>query len=300
MALRIAGALITSTYATFADPNKGGAGLLYALPGQDPDHQGVSSSVETVAARCAVYVFEHTSHGHYLAFAKASWDWMQKYLRHPSGVYFCELDVRPRLGTAPNPDYRKPIGWNRPGDIKRGGSVAYIGGTMGMASLSAALYMQSGEKKYLDEVKSITAGMLRRDAFLRPGAPVGVTGDVLLNDRDAWSDGFTGPYLVEDALSLDGVDVDGKLKTALVNTALAIAKQRTSDGFYGGDWSGSEWDPSHRWETWTAQSGAVGGGSGHGMASASQLPTTSSSVAMVFAGAMVDRWKGSAPSGGNL
>ena len=290
-ALRIAEALIDSTYKTFADPNKGGAGYLYALPGQDADHQGVSSGHEAVAARCAVYVFEHTSHGHLLALAKGSWQWMHEYLRHPSGVYFAELDIRPTVRGAANPDYRKPIGWDRPGDIARGGSVAFLGGTMAMASLSAALYMQSGEPRYLDEVRNVVAGMTRRDTFLRPGKPVGVPGDVLVNERDGWANGFTAPYLVHDALSLDGVDANGKLKSVLINTALAITKARTHDGFYGADWSGPEWDAAHRWETWIAQARAKGTGSGQGMALPSQLPTTASSVAMVFAGAMVERWK---------
>jgi len=287
-ALRIAEALTGSTYATYADPNHGGAGLLYAVPGQDPDHQGWSSGYEAVAARCAVYLFEQTSHGHLLGFAQQTWEWMHKYLRHPTGVYFAELDIRPSLRGAANPDYRKPVGWNRPGDIKRGGSITFLGGTMGMASLSAALYMVTGEAKYLDEVRSIVAGMTRQETFLRPGAAVGVSGDVIANERDGWTDGFTAPYLVSDALSLEGVDTDGKLKQALMNTALAVTKQRTSDGFYGADWSGPEWDPAHRWNTWAAQAGG-GTGSGTGMASAWQMPTTSSSVSMVLAGEMVER-----------
>lgn len=286
-ALRIGGALLTSTYAVYADPNKGGAGLLYALPGQDPSHQGVSSGYEVVAARCALYLFEQTSHGHYLAFAQQTWEWMHKYLKHPTGVYFAELDIRPTVDGKPNPNYRKPIGWERPGDIKRGGSIGFIGGTMGMASLSAALYMFSGDKKYLDEVNGIVAGMLRTDTFLRTGKGAGVAGAVFVNDRDGWVDGFTAPYMVEDALSLAGVDRDAKLKDAFVNTALAIYGHRTNDGFYGADWSGPEWDPAHRWDTWGAQSGP----DGKGMASPSQMQTTSSSICMLFAGAMVERWK---------
>ena len=212
-AIRIAEVLVTSTYATFADPNHGEAGLLYALPGQDPDHQGLSAGYEVVAARCALYAFEQTAHGHLLAFARGTWDWMRRYLRHPSGVYFAELDIRPTVDGRPNPHYRKAVGWNRPGDIGRGGSIAYLGGTMGMASLSAALYLQSGEARYRDEVRSIVAGMLRRDTYLRPGAPVGVPGEVLLNDRDGWADGFTAPYLVADALPLEGVDPTGGSRT---------------------------------------------------------------------------------------
>lgn len=294
-AIRIAESLITSTYTTFADPNHGAAGLLYALPGQDPDHQGLSAGYEVVAARCALYAFEQTSHGHLLEFAKGSWEWMRRYLKHPSGVYFAELDIRPTIGGKPNPNYRKALGWNRPGDIGRGGSIAYLGGTMGMASLSAALYRLSGEKKYLDEVHSVVAGMTRRDTYLRPGAPVNVPGDVLLNDRDGWADGFTAPYLVEDALSLEGVDADGKLRNALVHTSLAITKARTGDGFYGADWSGPEWDPAHRWNSWIAQGSAAGGGSGAGMALPFQMPTTASSVAMALAGAMAERMSASKP-----
>ena len=73
--------------------------------------------------------------------------------------------------------------------------------------------------------------------------------------------------------------------------ARAIVKSRTPDGFYGADWSGPEWDPAHRWQTWADQAKAAGGGSGAGMASSSQLPTTASSVAMALAGAMVEGWK---------
>lgn len=289
-ALRIAEALINSTYTTFADPNHGGSGVLYALPGEDRDHQGLSSGHEAVAARGALYVFEQTAHGNLLAYAKGTWDWMHRYLKHPSGVYFAELDIRPSVGGKPNPSYRKPIGWNRPNDITRGGSVAFLGGTMAMASLSGALYLHTGDKAYLDEVNSIVAGMQRRDTFARPGSAVGVKGDVFVNERDAWANGFTAPRFVWDALSLNGVDADGKLKELFLGTARAIESERTTEGFYGGDWSGAEWDAAHRWNTWVAQ--AKGGtGSGAGMATPDQLPTTSSSIAMIFAGAIVEGWR---------
>lgn len=298
-ALRIAKALIASTYRFFADRDRGGAGILYAVPGQDRDHQGVSQAIEALTARAALYVHQKTGEAAYLAYATGTWSWMRQYLKHPAGVYFCELDIRPTTMAArgqrdANPNYRRPVGYDRPGDIKRGGSVAYIGGTMAMGSLSAALYAQTGERRYLDEVNSIVAGMVRPDTFLRPGDAVGTPGPVFVNDRDAWSDGYFAPGFVADLLSLPppaGGDASGTWQAALVNTALAIIRSRTPDGYYTPDWSGPEWDPSHRFETWVAQGSATTGqaSSGGGMAKPDQMQTSATSVAMILAAALLER-----------
>ena len=283
-ALRLAMALADDTWRFFADPNHGGAGLLYATPRQDPNHQGVSTMFEALLAHSSLDIYRATGIQAYLDRARASWAWMHRYLRHPTGVYFCELDIRPTVGGAPNPHLRTPVGGDRPGDIKRGGSVAYLGGTMAMASLSAALWLQDGAPEYRAEVDSIVAGMLQPATFLRPG-------DLLVNDRDAWSDGDYAPAFVADVLSLDSADPTGAWHRALAATALSITRQRTPDGFYGPDWSGPEWDPAHRFQTWQAQGATTRGqnDSGAGMAEANQMQTSASSVAMVLAAAMAER-----------
>ena len=282
-ALRFLQGLVDTTYRVFADPNRGGAGILYALPTQDPAHQGVSQGIEALTARGALYVYQHTGQAAYLDRARQTWAWQHQYLRHPSGVYFCELDLRPAVGGQPNPNLRKPVGFDRPGDVKRGGSVAYIGGTLAMGSLSVALYLETGGRQYLDEVNAIVAGMLRPDAFLRPGASVGQPGPVFVNDRDAWSDGTFFPAFVADALALDGVDADGRWRAALRGTALSIIAQRTPDGFYTPDWSGPEWDPAHKHQTWVAQAAAGGG-----EVLPQQMQTSAGSVAVLLAAAMAE------------
>ncbi len=234
-ALRLAMAMADDTSRFFAGPNHGGVGLLYATPKQDPSHQGVSTMFEALLARTSLDIHRVTGIQGYLDHARASWAWMHHCLRHPAGVYFCELDIRPTVGGAPNPHLRIPIGGDRPGDIKRGGSVAYLGGAM--APLSAALWLQDGAPGYRAEVDSIIAGMLQPAIFLRPG-------DLFVNDRDAWSDGNYAPAFVADVLSLDGADPTGTWRRALAATALSIIRQRTPDGFYGPDWSGSDWSGS--------------------------------------------------------
>jgi hypothetical protein len=95
--------------------------------------------------------------------------------------------------------------------------------------------------------------MLQAKTYLRPGSNVGLSGNVLLNDRDGWSDGIFAQNFAYDVLSLAGVDASGEFKAAFVNTAQSIINQRTPDGFYGADWSGPEWDANHRWMTWASQ-----------------------------------------------
>ena len=287
-ALRLAMALADDTWRFFADPNRGGAGLLYATPRQDPGHQGVSTMFEALLARSSIDIYRATGIQAYLDRARASWAWMHRYLRHPAGVYFCELDIRPTVGGAPNAHFRLPVGGDRPGDIKRGGSVAYIGGTMAMASLSAALWLQDGKPEYRAEVDGIIAGMLQPSTFLRPGDQ---PGGVFVNDRDAWSDGDYAPVFVADVLGLDGADPTGAWRRALAGTALSIIRQRTADGFYGPDWSGPEWDPAHRFQTWREQGAGTRGqdNSGAGMAEAGQMQASASSVAMVLAAAIAER-----------
>jgi hypothetical protein len=144
-----------------------------------------------------------------------------------------------------------------------------------MAVAAARLYRITGEEKYLAEGRQITSDFVRRDAFLRPG-------NLFVNERDGWTDGFWAPAFADEVLTLPDVDSTGQWKSALRGTALSIISQRTPDGFYGADWSGPELNTNDRSMTWIEQA-ARSSGSGGGMALPGQIMTSSTSATMVLA-----------------
>jgi hypothetical protein len=270
-ALAYAEKLLASTQTYFADPNKSGCGLLYATARGDPTHQKQSSLYETVLAQSALYLYQKTGIDAYFTYAREVWNWIHKCAAHPYGIFFEGADLNPQ-----NPCYKRGIQCDEPGNITRGASVSYIGGVMGVECLSAELYLTTGEVKYLDDIKSVIPAMLQTRTFLRPASNVGIpglTGNVLLNDRDAWTDGTYAESFTYNVLALEGIDTSGEFKAVFGNTAQSIIKQRTPDGYYGADWSGPEWDDHHRWMTWAAQ----------GLASTAKLTASISGTTMTVA-----------------
>jgi len=247
-AFSMAERLLPSIQAFFADPNKSGCGILYATPSEDPAHQKQSNIIEALTARNALYLYQKTGVASYLTYAQGVWNWIHSCAAHPYGVFYVGADLDPSHSC-----YKEGVQCTEPSAITRGASVAYIGGTMAVASLSAQLYLLTGSTNYLEDINSILSAMLQTRTFLRPGSNVGLSGSVLLNDRDGWSDGIFAQNFAYDVLSLAGVDVSGVFKAVFVNTAQSIVNQRTPDGFYGADWSGSEWDSNHRWMSWASQ-----------------------------------------------
>jgi hypothetical protein len=267
-ALSIAERLLSSIQAFFADPNKSECGILYATASEDPAHQKQSNIIEALTARNALYIYHKTGIASYLTYAQGVWNWIHSCAAHPYGVFYVGADLDPS-----HPCYKKGVQCTEPNAITRGASVAYIGGTMAVASLSAQLYLLTGSTNYLEDINSILSAMLQTRTFLRPGSNVGLSGNVLLNDRDGWSDGIFAQNFAYDVLSLAGVDASGVFKAAFVNTAQSIINQRTPDGFYGADWSGPEWDAKHRWMTWASQ----------GLASPARLTASVSGTIMTVA-----------------
>jgi hypothetical protein len=247
-AFSIAEALLQSIQSFFADPNNSGCGILYATPSEDPAHQKQSNLIEALTARSALYLYQKTGIGAYRNYAEAVWNWIHTCAAHPYGVFYVGADLDPSHSC-----YKHGVQCGEPSSITRGASVAYIGGTMAVASLSARFYLLTGSTKYIDDINSILSAMLQKRTFLRPGTNVGLSGDILLNDRDGWSDGIFAQNFAHDVLSLAGVDVTGTFKEVFANTAQSIINQRTAEGFYGADWSGPEWDVNHRWTSWAAQ-----------------------------------------------
>jgi hypothetical protein len=90
----------------------------------------------------------------------------------------------------------------------------------------------TGATNYLEDINSILSTMLQTRTLLRPGSNVRLGGNVLLNDRDGWSDDIIAQNFVYSVLSLTGVDRSGVFKEAFINTAQSITNQRTPDGFY--------------------------------------------------------------------
>ena len=60
---------------------------------------------------------------------------------------------------------------------------------------------------------------------------------VLLNDRDAWTNGTFAAFYATEVLSLPDTD---EVTQLLKDTAVSIiTKDRTADGYYGGSWQGN-------------------------------------------------------------
>ena len=116
-----------------------------------------------------VRIWELTGQQRFYDLALDAYEGMHKRLGadRTDGLYFCEASVK------------APVGCERPNDIQLAGSVSFLAGNMGMAALAARFYRATGEQKYLDRVRSTNEGLLVWYNL----------GGVLINDRDAWSNG---------------------------------------------------------------------------------------------------------------
>lgn len=151
--------------------------------------------------------------------------WIEAHLLRADGLYWCDAD---RTG---------PVGAQRPDDIHEAGSVVFLGGNMAMGVLHARLYRLTADDTY------------RRRAIRTADALLGrlVTDKgIYLNDRDAWADGVFAGDWAREVLTLPGIDAQHR--AVLRATADSIFHNaRTSDGFYGGSWSGPAEGPGSRW-----------------------------------------------------
>ena len=150
--------------------------------------------------------------------------WMEAQLLRPDGLYWAD---REREG---------PVGRREPEHITEAGSVTFLAGNMAMGVLHARLYRLGGEKVYLERA------LRTADAL---AAKLTVHG-IYLDDRDAWSNGtFAGDW-AQEVLSLPGMP--DRHKELLRRTADSIYRTaRTSQGYYGGSWSGPPEGPGSAW-----------------------------------------------------
>jgi len=164
-------------------------------------------------------------------------------------------------------------------------SSSYLTGNMCMAALSAKFYRITGKQEYLDRVYNINNGLSKH--YNADG--------ILLNDRDAWTNGTHAALYVSEMKTVSGSE---EILNLLKNTAVSIVTNaRTVDGYYGGRWAG----PADGWKgVWGYRTNENAGdieyelapAQGVYMGSARSTPeqsmTTGTSVLMVVAAAVLE------------
>lgn len=238
-ALRYARLAVGNAYGRWHDAALGG-GLWYS------DERRNKSIYEAALALAALRLNALTRDSHFLDAAAASEAWMRTALRRPDGLYWCETT---RKG---------PVGLERPRDIHPGGSVTYLGGNMAVGVLEARLAGVLGRpalrQAALETARGVVTLMVDADG-------------VLIDDRDAWNDGYFAPMWAREVIPGHGPEAD-----TLRRTAAAIAtRARTPDGYYGPDWDGPSADS--RWS--------------RGKTRTQQIMTSASAATMIVAAAFL-------------
>ena len=231
--------LLDDAYARWHD-NQLGGGLWYK------DGDTAKSLYEVGIALSWLRIWEITGEQRFWDLALESYNWMHDYLGREDGIYAISISSAGQAS----------------GRISEAGSCSFLAGNMGMASLHAKLYSITGEQKYLDRVYATNAGIVKN---------YDING-ILLNDRDAWTNGTFATFYASWVLSLPNTE---EMQTLLKNTATSIVKNaRTADGYYGGSWQGPADGPASIW----ASNGSV----------ALQTMTSGTSVSIVVAAAMLE------------
>jgi hypothetical protein len=204
-ALARARGLVKAAFDRWGDDRLGG-GLWYS------DKRDVKSLYQTALVLAAL----ETGDPDLGARALACYDWLEAHLRRPDGLYWCDLDAA------------GPRGANRPDDIHEAGSVVFLGGAMAMGVLHARRFAATGDDQY--RLRAIRcAEAVRRKLTTAEG--------VLIDDRDAWTNGVFAGDWAREVLILPGLGPEPA--AVLRATAESIAtRARTAEGYYGASWSG--------------------------------------------------------------
>ena len=235
--------LLDNAYERWHDDTIGG-GMWYR------DDSDSKSLYEAGIALDWLRIWEITGEQRFYDLALESYEWLHTALGREDGLYFCEtMESGPRGEFSPN-------------DIHEAGSVSFLGGNMCMASLSAKFYQITGDQRYLDRAYATNAGILQ--VYDKDG--------VLLNDRDAWTNGTFTSFYVSEVLSLPDTEA---MQELLKSTARSIAaNDRTADGYYGGSWQGPADGAGSIW----ASGGSI----------AQQTMTSGSTVAILIGAALLE------------
>lgn len=234
--------LLDNAYARWHDDALGG-GLWYR------DDSEEKSLYEAGIALDWLRIWEITGEERFHTLALESYQWLQEALGREDGLYFCAINEA------------GPIGEFSPERIHEASSISFLAGNMAMAVMSAKLYRLTGEQVYLDRVYQTCQGLEKYYAL---------EGNVLLNDRDAWTNGTFAAFFAAEVLSLPDTQ---RMRELLYGTARSIVENaRTPEGYYGGTWTG----PAYGAESIWSSGGSI----------PEQIMTSSTSVLMVTAAAL--------------
>ena len=196
-----------------------GGGLWYS------DDRRAKSLYQASLVLAALRLWELTGDRAFHDRALDCYQWIEAHLLRADGLYWCDYG---RSG---------PVGANRPDDIREAGSVVFLGGNMAMGVLHARLYRLTRDEDYRRRA------LRTADAIL---ARLVTDQGVYLDERDCWVNGVFAGDWAREVLALPGIGA--KHRAVLRATAESIHRNaRTTDGYYGGSWSGPAEGPGSRW-----------------------------------------------------
>ena len=260
-------------------------GMLYAVPGQDPNGQGRSTTYEVGTMLAALHVYRAGREAPFLAYPANVYAAFRAKLRHPSGIYYQALQLDPARQFDDTP-YLDRIGKNQAVRPVQNYTGFTVGGTAAMAVLAARLHGVTGDDAYRRDAAATVDGIATQ--YVRSGK--------ILCDRDPWTVGTSFFQFAREVLPLPGVDPEGVVRRAVMATGLHILGSRRPLGGPAGGWGYSaEWSGNAEptvdggYVTWEAHGAAANGGKGGGQAGPQQIMTQTSSGIMVQAAAELAR-----------
>jgi predicted alpha-1,6-mannanase (GH76 family) len=207
-ALKCARELVQSAFDRWMDTSYGG-GMWYN------DQKRIKSLYQTGIILAAMKISRLTHDPSLYRSALSCYEWVENHLLRSDGLYWC--------------DYGEdgPIGKRRPDDIHQAESVTFLGGDMAMGVIQSLLYRITDENRYRQEalrtVRAIAVHLTKRN--------------ILLDDRDAWTNASFAGEWVSNVLFLNGIRRSDR--DMIMRTAKSIfLHDRTPEGYYGGCWDG--------------------------------------------------------------
>lgn len=177
---------------------------------------------DSYQASYAVTAYDYYRASHdkaYFERAKALTDWAEATLKRSDGIYWEGIDPK-----------GVPMGQKRPDDIREAGSVSFLEGNMAWAVMNARLYRDTHKDAYRDSAISTAQGIAKHELVM--------PGDELLNDRDAFVDGWAAYAYAKEVVPLLPEHGAVASRTYLDTARSIMQRARGEDGTYSGSWSG--------------------------------------------------------------